>query len=48
VLAIDVTADGRWAALLAENTPACGIGVPLLDTQGEADTIVLPCTSPSS
>jgi hypothetical protein len=30
LLVIDETADGRWAARLAENTPACGIGVPLL------------------
>jgi alpha-beta hydrolase superfamily lysophospholipase len=40
-----VTADGRWAARLAGNTPAGGIGVPLLVTQGEADTIVLPDVS---
>ncbi len=42
LLALDVTADPRWAARLVENTPAGGIGVPLLVTQGEADTIVLP------
>lgn len=42
LLDIDLTADPRWAARLAANTPSEPIRAPLLVTQGGADALVLP------
>ncbi len=42
LLAIDITADPRWAARLAQNTPSDPIAAPLLVAQGGKDQIVLP------
>ena len=37
-----MTADPRWAARIAQNTPTGAIQAPLLITQGADDRIVLP------
>ncbi len=42
LLAFDVTADPRWAARFAQNTPSDPIAAPLLVTQGGVDQIVSP------
>jgi alpha-beta hydrolase superfamily lysophospholipase len=42
LLTIGITADPRWAARLAENTPSDPIAAPLLVAQGGKDQIVLP------